>query len=75
MSAEIFQRWLDQMVALREQALTGTGPEKLDAVLQMRASLEARQHLIEPEDYRRTLAMFVMTEEVIRRAYRLPKKR
>jgi hypothetical protein len=41
----------------------------------MRASLEAQQPLIEPEDYRRTLAMFVMTEEVIRRAYRLPKKR
>ena len=75
MSAEIFQQWLDQMAALREQALTGTGPEKLDAVLQMRASLEARQPLIEPEDYRRTLAMFVLTEEVIRRAYRLPKKR
>ena len=75
MSAEIFQQWLDQMTALREQALSGTGPEKLDAVLQMRASLEARRHLIEPADYRRTLAMFVMTEEVIRRAYRLPEKR
>jgi hypothetical protein len=75
MSAEIFQQWLVQMAAMREQALTGTGPEKLDAVLQMRASLEARQHLIEPDDYRRTLATFVMTEEVIRRAYRLPKKR
>ena len=75
MSAEIFQQWLDEMTALREQALTGTGPEKLDAVLQLRASLEARQHLIEPEDYRHTLAMFALTEEVIRRAYRLPKKR
>lgn len=74
MTAEIFQHWQDRMMSLREKALVGTGPEKLDAVLQMRADLEAHQHLIEPEDYRRTLAVFTFTEQVIRAAYHLRKK-